>query len=711
MGRSTTYMAELVQHHYRPEIDGLRAIAVSSVIVYHVNNELLPGGFLGVDIFFVISGYVITAMLAKQDQTSIVTFLVSFYSRRIKRLIPALVVCVLITSLLGTLFIDPQSTHHSHSIKAGFLSLFGLSNLYFFKNATDYFGTSAQLNLFIHTWSLGVEEQFYLVFPALFWAIGCATRRVTTRKLLIAALGFLSILSFWSYIQLNNEAMNAGAYFLLPSRLWELGIGCIAANTHWRPVIGYRFAPWLALAVLAIALCVRADLQLYSTPMAVIGTAALITTLSPEGGLYQLLTTRCVLLVGLMSYSLYLWHWSILTLSRWTVGVDPYLLPIELGMILSFAATSYVFIERPLRQLEWSASKLKTIGFGLAASLCCTALMVCLNSWLKDLIYTGNPARMVAKGVESLANDKWYAGEPIWHARACILSSDDEVGKRINVDLCTLALPAKPVSSISSKPQFLVVGNSFSAAEFEMVSALAEEDLGSVVVTSSWGASPVAEVPNKSPWAAANTYYWTTVVPRLISQLHRGDFLIMIDDLDGFAPAKVTSDDEDRLILLSDGLKRLAEDLHTRGVQMIFQSHNPFIRESECTPDNAKVQWFHVRHHVPCNYYSKTYSLKRLQRLNAELESVRNTNPNFHILDLFPVLCSEDVCRFSNKQGVLLYRDEFSHMSVEANYLARPLFRAVVDKASMALKASEHQRATALVGRTPPNPRSEPELR
>ena len=135
-------------HEYRPDVDGLRAIAVSAVIAYHFYNDLLPGGFLGVDMFFVISGYVITASLAKQTHNSIRSLFLNFYSRRIKRILPALVVCVVATCLFGALFINPHSQAYSSSMTAGFFSLFGLSNIYFFREATDYFGSSIQLNLF-----------------------------------------------------------------------------------------------------------------------------------------------------------------------------------------------------------------------------------------------------------------------------------------------------------------------------------------------------------------------------------------------------------------------------------------------------------------------------------------------------------------------------------------------------------------------------------
>jgi peptidoglycan/LPS O-acetylase OafA/YrhL len=228
------------------------------------------------------------------------------------------------TCLLGALFINPHLSEYSASMNAGFFSLFGLSNIYFFREATNYFGSSAQLNLFTHTWSLGVEEQFYVVFPALFWISGRASKGPRGKRFLLVVLGLLTILSFSLYIWLNKTMAN-GAYFLMPPRFWELSIGRIVALACLHPrssgVGRFEQAPWLASALLATALVARTDQQLYTTPAIVIGTAVLIGTLRPGNLLYELLTIRWVLFIGLMSYSLYLWHWSVLSISRWTVGI------------------------------------------------------------------------------------------------------------------------------------------------------------------------------------------------------------------------------------------------------------------------------------------------------------------------------------------------------------------------------------------------------
>ena len=144
---------------YRPEIDGLRAVAVIAVVASHMNHEVVPGGFLGVDVFFVISGYVITASLAHRASPSAGNFLLGFYERRVKRLTPALVCCVVLTAVALCLFEPTPSSY----LKTGQAALFGFSNVALYRNSLNYFGHGVELDTFTQTWSLGVEEQFYFV--------------------------------------------------------------------------------------------------------------------------------------------------------------------------------------------------------------------------------------------------------------------------------------------------------------------------------------------------------------------------------------------------------------------------------------------------------------------------------------------------------------------------------------------------------------------
>lgn len=207
---------------YEYEIDGVRALAVLAVILNHFNKDFLPSGYLGVDMFFVISGYVITNSLIRKKFYGFQEFIISFYVRRIKRLIPLLVIFSIIATLLICFFNPDPST----SLKTGFFSLLGISNIYLFNLSTDYFASSSDLNIFTHTWSLSVEAQFYLFFPFLIWFSGFYKNdKISIRLLLVilVLISFTSWVSFLYFYQVNQPA----AYFLTPNRIWEIAFGCI----------------------------------------------------------------------------------------------------------------------------------------------------------------------------------------------------------------------------------------------------------------------------------------------------------------------------------------------------------------------------------------------------------------------------------------------------------------------------------------------------
>lgn len=187
---------------YRPEIDGLRAVAVLAVMINHFDPDLLPGGYLGVDVFFVISGCVITASLMREERAvGMLSMMTHFYRRRVKRIQPALVVCVAVVSLF-ICFFNPSP---DQSLWTGLASLAGASNIYLLDKSTDYFASSSELNPFLHTWSLGVEEQFYLLYPILVLSIlRVVGPRFGMRVLggAVLALSAFSLVVFYAFIRL-----------------------------------------------------------------------------------------------------------------------------------------------------------------------------------------------------------------------------------------------------------------------------------------------------------------------------------------------------------------------------------------------------------------------------------------------------------------------------------------------------------------------------
>jgi len=370
----TLYKSTEVKSKYRPEIDGLRAFAVVAVIINHFNKDLLPSGYLGVDIFFVISGYVITSSLAERKSKNFLDFVKGFYERRIKRLVPALVVFVLITSVLNCLFNPDPGT----SLKTGITSLFGLSNLFLFKQSTDYFAQSTELNPFTHTWSLGVEEQFYLLFPFFIWFSGFGRQAQNGARNLFLWIGALTVASLTGFIYLYQTNQPA-AYFLMPPRFWEMAAGCLVfIGFQKRAKIEQaleQVPPLLVLAAMVGVMLLPVSSAVPATISIVLLSAILIACLKSGTAAFGVFTNRRVVYVGLISYSLYLWHWGVLAVSRLSIGIHWWSIPFQVVIMLLLAFFSYNAVEKPLRLGEWRGGKFRILTSIFIAATTASALM------------------------------------------------------------------------------------------------------------------------------------------------------------------------------------------------------------------------------------------------------------------------------------------------------------------------------------------------
>jgi peptidoglycan/LPS O-acetylase OafA/YrhL len=357
---------ETARADYRPEIDGLRAIAVVAVILNHFDARLLPGGFLGVDVFFVISGFVITSSLAGLPRENFARFFGRFLARRARRLLPALALCVLVTGVL-ICRVDPAP---QVSLQTGIFALFGLSNLFLWSTSSDYFARAAEANPFTQTWSLGVEEQYYLLYPAVVWLAGYP-RQATGWRRLAWTIAVLSAMSLGGLLLLER-ADSAAAFYLMPTRFWELGAGCLlflllsrSGRRHVRLLT--RHAPMAgAASLVALLLFLPGRFSALAAVPIVAVTLLLIATSAPGTTVHACLTSPAFQYIGRLSYSLYLWHWSVLVLSRWAVGSHLVLTPVLLIVMVGLAAASYHLVERPLRHATWPATSMRTIALGSA---------------------------------------------------------------------------------------------------------------------------------------------------------------------------------------------------------------------------------------------------------------------------------------------------------------------------------------------------------
>jgi len=368
---------------YRPEIDGLRAFAVVAVIINHFNKNLLPSGYLGVDIFFVISGYVITSSLSGRQSKNFLDFLTGFYERRIKRLVPALAVFLISLSIL----ICMTNPNPGRYLQAGVYSLFGMSNIFLYRDSTNYFAQSTELNPFTHTWSLGVEEQFYLLFPFLIWFSGFGRQAPRGARNLFFWIGAMTVASLTSFIYLYQVNQPA-AYFLMPPRFWEMAAGClIFIGFQRRARIEQaleQVPPLLIVAAMVGVMFLPISAAVPATISIVVLSAILISCLKNGTAAFRFFSHEKVVFIGLISYSLYLWHWGVLVISRWTIGIHLWSAPFQLLLMVLLATLSYKYIETPFR-LAKTKRPLVAILVGVIA-LCLSAVsMLAINSMRRSL--------------------------------------------------------------------------------------------------------------------------------------------------------------------------------------------------------------------------------------------------------------------------------------------------------------------------------------
>jgi peptidoglycan/LPS O-acetylase OafA/YrhL len=362
---------------YRPDIDGLRAICIVSVVMFHGKFKDWSGGFVGVDIFFVISGFLITSLIGRQMTLGQFSLL-GFYERRVRRLLAATIPVIIVTTLFAlTFYTTDILTTYCKSL----IAFVAYSSNWFFLNQVGYFNTPPEVNPLLHTWSLGVEEQFYLVFPALLLLLLRFPRAGPWTLAALAAISFA-----YAQFEISRDLLDR-AFFSSFSRFWELLAGALLAMA---PALINKTAR-IAFPMRAVGLAtIGASVFLYGPGTPFPGVAALLPVCgallliaaSPDrrDPVWKLLTAEPVVYVGKISYSLYLWHWPLMGATR-TLLPDSGELPSVLAIALSvgLAALTYRLIEKPIRERR-TLARGRDMGV-LLASTSAIALVIGSAGW------------------------------------------------------------------------------------------------------------------------------------------------------------------------------------------------------------------------------------------------------------------------------------------------------------------------------------------
>ncbi|SEJ70475.1 acyltransferase family protein [Pseudomonas sp. NFACC07-1] len=641
-----------------PAIDGLRAFAVLSVIIFHADFlKALPGGFTGVDIFFVISGYVISQSLSARANLSFVAYLADFYRRRFLRIVPALLSMLLACGMLSAMFV-PQAWLSAQNDRTRLAAFFGLSNFVLAWNTDTYFSPSTQLNPYTHTWTLAVEEQFYLVFPLIhfLWL-----RYRERSKLVWTLLPLLALVSL-AYSAFETRDHPHEAFYLLPSRFWELAAGAIL----FQMIATGRLAPTspfvsqvallggLALVTSGLFL---ADERQFPFPWALItvsGTLLIIAAVAqetaPSSRLLRLLQSSPATYIGRLSYSLYLWHWPVLVLLRWTTGLE--LLVVQLAypvIVMALAAASYHWVETPLRTGDSMFQRRAWIT--ITSGLCALAL-----SW--------SGARWVSENPEAVSLSQTRDAYT-WFSRR---------------------LPQRPASeSINDSPlqgrQLFVFGDSHAAAYRTMLS-LASRQLGIRVVEYERGGCPVASLIAPDPQGACAparekalrdiearakpgdiVFLASLRMPELAGrEWARGEETVFNDVLAELTPGKM----EEARISAETVLRRLM----AAEVRVLINAPMPLFK----APPYRCSDWFNRMNPICTPGF--TITRDRLDQLRAAqmalLDRLARQYSMLRIWDPLPLLCPGPTCS-AYRDDKPIFRDG-DHLSGHGNRLLAPSF-------------------------------------
>jgi peptidoglycan/LPS O-acetylase OafA/YrhL len=455
---------------YRPDWDGLRTIAVYSVLVFHAGLPGFAGGFVGVDIFFVLSGYLITRLLLAEIERTDHIKLIAFYARRMRRLLPASWVTLIVGSILASVYFAPASLDDlGATVRAAFL---WVANWHFISTGNDYFNVGETPSAFLHYWSLSLEEQFYLVWPAVILLAGFVARRLrrtpSSLVLWLAVVGGLASVNWAWHLRITDPLH---AYYGTDTRAYQLLAGAALAAYFSHPAhrtisVSQRVGHWMqAISLLVIALLVTSVFTVapLGRGMAtVIAVVALLIGLewSGTGIASRFLSTKPMAMLGRVSYGTYLWHWVIIVL---IMGLTPWR-PWLVTLVTATSATAIAFIsfyvvERPIRTSSWLGIRpALTVVIGVLVSvLLALALPPAANALSPTL-------REVLRGQHYSATG---AGTDWRHAKVDGGVAPNCVGKPI--DACRL------VDSGTNAPRVVLVGDSHARSTVRMFTTLAQQ--------------------------------------------------------------------------------------------------------------------------------------------------------------------------------------------------------------------------------------------
>ena len=694
---------------YRPHIDGLRGIAILGVIFYHADFSIFQGGFIGVDVFFVISGFLITSIILRDLRADSFS-LAGFWERRIRRIFPALFVVMLATVIAGYLLILLPSDYHHFGSTVMAQSVFASNMLYMVSDS--YFDQPSRFTPLLHTWTLSVEEQFYLFFPLLVALCTFFVRRLSftserkVERSLLASVAAISVISFfiniWFIIVrpgapfeihpitdgLNHMIYAGVGFYVLPTRAWELGLGALVALVSLK----IKHRPLSEVLAFAGIMSILASVFIFSNATAFPGFAALLPTLGAAALIFaeeshstisgRMLSWAPLLWVGLISYSLYLWHWPVFVFTKLATSTSLTFVDMLGLIIITFilAILSYTFIETPFRKKIYLQSRraVYIVGLGAMAFLFLSGFLIYRNIIRNDDRI--NPAALEALAAlnpskEPLAYDYCFQkpGDESLYGGLCRLGDRDpslkpqfvlwgdsqglameklfdELGKRSGVQGVMFAYTScLPLPGVWHNPRDLVCEE----LKQNALAYIEDQDIKNVFIFGIWG-----------------------------HDVRGGPQQILVQRVTDSNAMPLTP--EQGALIVERHLASLVEPFSNEG-------RNVYIMEQVPAQLNLDMRtMFYGAEHTGVFVMPQSVTTAENEIFqsyaNAALLNVGKIK-NVRIIDPTDVLCNSDSCPLE-RNGIFLYRDS-AHVSNAGMELLRPHFAPIFQQMARLNERSE----------------------
>ena len=644
---------------FRPDLQGVRALAVLLVVLFHAKMPFVTGGYIGVDIFYVLSGYFITGILFRELQNNGKTSLKNFYARRILRILPvsSLVLCA--TSILAMILLSPL-LFKKLAVSTLAANIF-LVNLVFAKDSVDYLADNINYSPILHYWSLSVEEQFYIFFPTILIVLTKFSQRIKRSLITPISLIGIGIISFLVSINLTNT-LQPLAFFLLPTRAWELLCGSLIAVTAPRVRnLGVCLSSVMQLSGLGLILGATITLDAgsnfpgYIAAIPVLGTSLIILATPQKSAVSGLLSSKYAQAVGRWSFSIYLWHWPLLTISWIYFGSNSVTINTSI-VVLSFilAALSYNYWENPIRTNRyWNKTKYRIryiVVFAFLAPVVCASMLLFRHGSVQN---TSSPVSPISQQALTPAIAKGLVEKGLPKSLSPSLNQAADDAPKTYSDGCHVigsrfsGTEVKPCifGDPSSRNSMWLIGDSHAAQWFPALEAIATDGhIKFVALTKSACPTVLTAIPN--PVSKNESYDACAQYNRAVLQR-----------------AKVEKPD----VIVVSGSSKIVSQAYNDGLNKYLialpESSNVFYLEDTPHPDNNIPQCLTTpfKNRSSCNFSMSKIDVKITEAIrNQVIRSKR------HYIAIDSWLCLNNQCP-AIVENVLIYRDD-SHISTAASY-------------------------------------------